>query len=402
MATHLHENHQEVSENQSAALAHGVSELQELQTRVKAIEKAVMEMEKLAMLESLDTKAKLEAAMKEIKELESRNSFLKGVQTSKVIVMQPKEDELGDEPSDDVKVQKTEPETSTARNVLLMKDIPLDQVSNCSSYEHGVGPNGMSKKGHGQTDEEMLELWETAELDCSLDPAVDRGQKLASAPTEGDIEYHQIEAVEEQKSEYPSSELQVEKELSVDKLKVSRRATEPNQEGKRKILERLASDAQKLLNLQITVEELKNKVEKVPGKSKKSKGDEYDNVKVQLQEVEEAVMQLVGTTNKLSKNAEECLLSSDGKAVVEVEETGNVRRRVSEQARQGSEMIGRLQLEVQKIQFGLLKFENGRRGKTDRSARVLLRDFIYRGSRNSLGRKKAPCCACVRPSTEGE
>jgi len=42
--------------------------------------------------------------------------------------------------------------------------------------------------------------------------------------------------------------------LSVDKLEVSERLAEPRQEGnKRKILERLDSDAQKLTNLQITV-----------------------------------------------------------------------------------------------------------------------------------------------------
>ncbi|CAL9008931.1 unnamed protein product, partial [Prunus brigantina] len=81
----------------------------------------------------------------------------------------------------------------------------------------------------------------------------------------------------------------VEKELGVDKLEISKRFTEPRQEGnKRRILERLDSDVQKLRNLQITVEDLKRKVE-ITEKSKKGEGIEVENVKGQLEEADEAI-----------------------------------------------------------------------------------------------------------------
>ncbi|XP_042514726.1 protein NETWORKED 1D-like [Macadamia integrifolia] len=387
----------------SAVRPNGASDLQELLNRVKAIEKAVVEKERLAVLESLD-KVKQVAAMKEIKELKSRRSALKEkeVQTSKDIVLQVGGPELRNEPSDD-HLQKTEPEISKSRNVLLMKDIPLDQVSEQSFYDHGVGQYGLNKKGNVDTDNEMLEIWETVEQDYSLDLKVNKGQKLPSPPAKGETE------VEEQKSEYPSSELQVEKELGVDKLEVSRRVTEPHQQGNnRKILLRLASDAQKLMNLQITLEELKKKVE-MPGKSKNSKDIDYDSVKGQLQEFEEAIMQLSDVNGKLMKSAEENILSSNEQSVLEMEETGNVRRkRVSEQARRASEKIGRLQVQLQKIQFDLLKLdENRSKGKTkitDRRLKVLLKDYLYdsgkSSGKSSPRRKKAPFCACVRPATK--
>ena len=75
-------------------------------------------------------------------------------------------------------------------------------------------------------------------------------------------DHSQTEAVQEHKNKYSSSESLVEKELGVDKIGISKRFTEPHQEGnKRRILERLDSDVQKLTNLQITVEDLKRKVE---------------------------------------------------------------------------------------------------------------------------------------------
>ncbi|XP_043691816.1 protein NETWORKED 1D-like [Telopea speciosissima] len=384
--------------NHSAERPNGASDLQELLNRVKVIEKAVME-ERLAVLESLD-KVKQEAAMKEIKELKSRSSLKeKEVQTNRDIVLQLEGPELGNESSDD-HPQKTEPEISKVRNGLLMKDIPLDQVSEQSFYDHGVGQYGLNKKRNVDTDNEMLEIWETVEQDYSLDLKVNKGQKLPSAPPKGETE------VEEQRSNCPSSELQFEKELGVDKLEVSRRVTEPHQQGNsRKILTRLASDAQKLTNLQITLEELKKKVE-MSGKSKNSKDIEYGSVKGQLQEFEEAIMELSDVNSKLMKSAEENLLSSNEKSVLEMEETGNVRRKkVSEQARRVSEKIGRLQVLLQKIQFDLLKLDEHRsKGKTkvtDRRLKILLKDYLYdSGKSSSPRRKKTPFCACVRPATK--
>ncbi|KAJ4955165.1 hypothetical protein NE237_011948 [Protea cynaroides] len=399
LANQYHEkSHGLMCGDHSAVPQNVASDLQELLQRVKAIEKAVTQ-EKLAILESLE-KVKQEAAMKEIKELKSRSSTLKDkeIQTGRDIVLQLEGPEIRNESSDE-HLQMTESEISKVRNGLLMKDIPLDQVSKQSVYDDAVGQYGLKKKGNVDVDSEMLEIWETVEQDYSLDLKVNKGQKLPSAPAEGEIE------AEEQKSKYPSSELQVEKELSVDKLEVSRRVTEPHQQGNsRKILVRLASDAQKLMNLQITLEELKKKVE-MSGKSKNSQDIEYGTVKGQLQEFEEAIMQLSDANGKLMKSAEENLISSNEKSVLEMEETGNVqRKRVSEQARRVSEKIGRLQLQLQKIQFDLLKLDEYRsKGKTkvpDRRLKVLLKDYLYDGGKSTTPRrKKAPFCACVRPST---
>ncbi|KAF8388096.1 hypothetical protein HHK36_026762 [Tetracentron sinense] len=403
LAIHLHNNSsQELNKEQSVSGPEGVLDLQKLRSRVEAVEKEVMEMKMLATQESLNTNIKLEAAIKEVEELKSKSSVRqeKDVQTSRDIVMQPDEEELGDSPSDHLKRHRTEPEISEVKNGFLMKDIPLDQVSDCSSY-------GICRRENGEADDQMLELWETAERDCGLNPTVNKAQKLEPSSTKDDIEYHLIEAVEEQKSENPSSELQDEKELSVDKLEISTRVTVPHQEGnKRKILERLASDTQKLTNLQTTVQDLKKKLE-ISENSKKAKGVKYETVKGQLQEVEEAIMQLVDTNGKLTKNVEGSPLSSEGNVAAQLEETGNVQRRVSEQARQGSEKIGRLQLEVKKIQFDLLKLEGKKesQGKTRtavRETKVLLRDFLYGAGRSSPRRKKAPFCACIRPSTHGD
>ncbi|CAL9009636.1 unnamed protein product, partial [Prunus brigantina] len=83
------------------------------------------------------------------------------------------------------------------------------------------------------------------------------------------------------------------------------------------------------------------------------------------------------------------------------------RRRLSEQAKEGSEKIGRLQLEVQKLQFLLLKLDGEKQSRgstriTERKTRVLLRDYIYGGNRTNQKLKKAPFCACIQPPTKGD
>ncbi|CBI26294.3 unnamed protein product, partial [Vitis vinifera] len=284
---------QELREDQGTPIPDGISDLQEIQTRIKAVEKAVIE--------------------------------------------------------------EAKPEISKVRHGILMKDIPLDQVSDCSLY-------GKSRR-------------------------------------DGVTHYH-FEDVK-QKSARPSSELQVEKELGIDRLEVSTSSMQPNQDGnKRKILERLASDAEKLMSLQIVVQDLQRKMATTK-KSKRAKSLEYGTLKEQLQEVEEAVAQLVDINCQLTRNMDESASSSDGMASPELQEAGNVqRKKVTEQARRGSEKIGRLQLEVQKIQYVLLKLDDEK--KSSRKYRflagrtsILLKDFIYTGRRRTERRKKA--CGCWRP-----
>ncbi|XAR58572.1 hypothetical protein NMG60_11014021 [Bertholletia excelsa] len=251
---------------------------------------------------------------------------------------------------------------SECESGLLTKDIMLDQISDCSSY-------GISRR------------------------------------EKGTVNYQEAEKM--QKGEYPVSEI-VEKELSVDKLEISRTFSAPRREiNKIKILERLNSDVRKLTNLQITVQDLKKQVE-VCEKSKKSKAAiDCDSQKRQLEEAEEAIQKLFDLNNKLMKSIEEKSYSGEGNMGNDSEESSNARRRrILEQAQRVSERIGRLQVEIQKIQLLLLKLhdenENESKGKakvTETRRRVLLRDYLYGGGRTGSRKKRAPFCGCVHPPT---
>ncbi|KAG5051802.1 hypothetical protein JHK87_004000 [Glycine soja] len=225
------------------------------------------------------------------------------------------------------------PDTPVTEIEVLPKDIMLDQISECSSY-------GISRRREIlEADDQMLELWETADKDAAIGKQAEKTQKMV-AEAAGN---HQRGATMELRNKYPSTDSLVEKELSVDKL-------------------------------------------------------------------EENITKLFDTNRKLMMNMEEGTLSSVGKDAAESGESGSVsRRRVSEQARRESEKIGQLHLEVQRLQFLLLKLGDGKEIKektkmTDRSPRVLLRDYIYGGMRtnNQKKKKKLPFCACVRPPTKGD
>ena len=102
--------------------------------------------------------------------------------------------------------------------------------------------------------------------------------------------------------------------------------TLPREEGNQsKILERLDSDAQKLTNLQITVQDLMKKVE-INERSTKGKGVEFDEVKGQLEAAQENITKLFDTNRKLMMNMEEGTLSSVGKDAAESGESGSVSR----------------------------------------------------------------------------
>lgn len=392
------------TEAKDTTVSAGVVELQKLQIQVQAVEKAMIEMGRLAMLSSANSNARLEAAMKEIEELKYKSSWVsEDLHTNMDVVSRQVDDK---KPSKDVARQNDETEVSKAKHELIMKDIQLDHASDSSSYENGVDARGVARRGNSEAEDQMLELWETAARDFRGEPSmVNKTPKLTSSSFDFAIEYHEIEAVEEQKSEYPSSELQVEKDLAVDKLEVPKKVTELPRGGNKKILERLASDAQRLANLQASAQELKSKFEKSE-KANQLLGFEYDTVKAQLKEVNEAISQLVDTNDKWIKTVEDSHHS--GSTAEESEERGNMRRRqVSERARRWSERIGRLELEVQRIQFVMLKLESeyAKKGRKafEKRTKVPLSDYLYGVRvRDSRRRKKVPLCACARPSTKGD
>ena len=72
--------------------------------------------------------------------------------------------------------------------------------------------------------------------------------------------------------------------------------------------------------------DLKRKVE-ITEKNRKGKGIEYDNVKEQLEESEEAIMKLFDVNRKLVKSIDNESMSSDEKSALASDENGSVRRR---------------------------------------------------------------------------
>ncbi|KAM7254230.1 hypothetical protein ACFE04_031912 [Oxalis oulophora] len=357
------------------------SELQDLQMRIRSIEKAVMEMERLALIENLNANSKLDSAVRQLEEFKSGNFSRQKSQ------------------------RKPIREISMDGNEVITKDIMLDQISESSSY-------GLSRRRTMEVDDQMLELWETTGREGNIDLKVGKSQKLAAVKTD----YLENELIKGRRGKNPSIGSLVEKELRVD-TELSRRF--PEVVSKKNVLERLDSDAQKLENLQITVQDLKQKVE-ITEKAKKGKGIEYDSVKEQLEESEEAVAKLFDVNRKLIAKAEKSgslsfdgksgSLSFDGKSSEMLDSTENSRRRkISEQARRASEKIGRLQVEVQKLQFLLLKLDdenNKSKGKvriTDRKTKVILRDYLYGGAtRTPLKKTKKHFCGCVPTPTKGD
>ncbi|KAE9611472.1 hypothetical protein Lal_00011733 [Lupinus albus] len=287
---------------------------------------------------------------------------------------------------------------------VLPKDIMLDQISECSSY-------GISKRGTLVDDNKMLELCETAdeagiiEVDMTqnMAPRGANNNNQALIP-QGEVGYM------EWNNKYPSSESLVEKELSVDKVEISRRLAQPHEEGNRsEVLERLDSDAQKLTNLQITIQGLMKKVE-IMETGKKGKSVEYNSVKDQLEAAQKTITKLLEANHKLKKNVEDSSMSFGERTVVESGEIRSVSKRVTEYARRGSEKIGQLQLEVQRLQFLLLKLSGGKESKEKAkvadhpSPTVLLRDYLYGGTRtnNQKRKKTSGLFACVKTLTKGD
>ncbi|XP_021770312.1 protein NETWORKED 1D-like [Chenopodium quinoa] len=382
------ENNENQNEDQTAVFVN----LHDIQAKVQDVEKAVIELKQQAEEENSGVRSELDSALRQIEALKSQSSSRRGSgRLSRRVASHP----------DETKSRKTNPDVSPPEEELLMKDIMLDQVSDCSSY-------GKNRKVTGSNDQ-ILELWETIDQAGSIDLTVGKHSRAAPAVSN---KYSHLDSVKESRSGRPSIESMVEKELRVDDQQLtSKRFMNPEQEdNKRKTLERLASDVQKLTNLQITVQDLKEKLEMTENNSSKGKGIECDNVKDQLLESENTILKLFEYSAKLMKNIENSSTASsfDGSVTADSSEGGGgKRRRCLEQARRISEKIGRLQLEVQKLQFLLMKLDNNKVGKggtrvSERSTRVLLRDYLYGGTRTPRRRKRTHFCGCVQPHTRGD
>ncbi|KAL1296310.1 hypothetical protein HN51_057013 [Arachis hypogaea] len=359
----------------STVMPDGVSDLLSMKARIRAVERAMLEeIERRIKEEDQTTKVDARAHLTEVTE-DSRDYR-----------------KLEKELKDNLNLWRTKSENGS-----LMKDIPLDHISD----------NPASKKSRrdnsGGTDDQMLELWEAAEEDGDDNSMVNEATKQSSAPAEDIILYHPSD--HSGKFQNTSSELDVERELGIDKLQLSRSIKERTQDGKRrKILEKLNSNAQKLTVLKMNVLDLKTKMEAVKG-IKKGNDAECDTVKRQIEDVEGAVLKLSDTNDQLMKDLEESTPSLNKVVSAEAEKSRQTqRKRVAEQARRDSQEIGQLQFEVQNIQYVMLKLgdEKKSKGKSRFSGKtvVLLRDFIRSGKKSSSKKHKKGCfCGCSKPST---
>lgn len=340
----------------------GVSDLIGMKARIRVVERCLVEeIERRVKEENLSSKANPQKDYRKVeKQLKDENMF-------------------------DLNTWRTK-----SQNGSLMKDIPLDQISDNPASKN------CRRKNRG-TDDGMLELWETAEQDCFDDGLmVGEAMKRSSDPTEDVIMCHQSD--NSGRCLNTSSELEAEKELGVDKLHLSKSIKDRTQDGKRrKILERLASDAQKLSTLNMSVQDLKMKMETKKRGNKKGVDTEYETVKRQIEDVEGAVVKLADTNDQLTKEIKESVPSSSRETSVELEKSRQMqRKRVIEQARKGSEEIGRLQFEMQNIHYVLLKLsdEKKNKGKNKFSGKtvVFLRDFIHIGNKSSSSKRRSKGC----------
>lgn len=363
---------------ESSSSPGAVLELQKLQSRIKVIE-GILEKEKemIATQECGNANIRLETALKEIEELRSQISTLNQEdyqQSARYSVSVTSEAKIGTE----------------------MKDIPLDRSSSRSFRR-------ISQRGNAESDEQMLELWEAAEQESVHDQSIIELQNQGTDPIEDEIVYAHSGALD-QPSLDPTPESHFEKELGVDRLELSRKGCLSSQKGTKKtVLERLTSDAQKLLNLQISVQDLRRKIE--PTKRRRKAEDvEYDSFRGQLQALENSMVQLMDMNTELMKTSDESSLTLDGRLKSQAEEAESIRhKQVSEQAKKEAEKIARLELEMQRIRYVLErsvdeKKTKGRGSVSRSSAAILLRDFFYSRGRKSKKPKKSRLCGCLRPS----
>ncbi|XP_057800951.1 protein NETWORKED 1D [Salvia miltiorrhiza] len=355
--------------NEDKKVSKPVSDLRDLRVRLQAVVKAAVEIKELMAQENIDLHSKLDQSMRQIELLQSESG----------------KHRRSRRPTSEITVEDS---------ALLTKDIVLDQVSD-GSYRY-------SKKEAADVDNQIVELWEAAEPDGTVGLTIGKSSKTIP-PSTTTSDFHRSKSTRKQKGGFGASSDALDEDLSVDKLEISKRSTDSFQEGnKRKVLERLDSDVQKLANLQITVQDLKRKLE-VTEKGKRGKAViECETLKRQLDEAEMSVMKLFDLNGRLMKSIDDRSFP-DSKSSFDFEgEEGARRRRVSEQARRMSEKIGRIQLEVQKLQFVLLKLddEKDRVSKmSETKRRILLRDYLYGAGRGGQRRKKGHFCACVQPST---
>ncbi|GMH30388.1 hypothetical protein Nepgr_032231 [Nepenthes gracilis] len=143
------------------------------------------------------------------------------------------------------------------------------------------------------------------------------------------------------------SQSQRKKGLGVDNLEVSEKGNSSNEEQKmEKILDSFVPDAQNLMGLQVSMQQMKAKLE-IFNRRKIGKDVDYNKLRKQLQHIENSVMQLFGINTELTKNVEGHLLTLAVIASPELDEIGKVQKGiVLNKVRRRFQRIKKLQLEI--------------------------------------------------------
>lgn len=360
------------SEDQNTTKMVKDMELQKLHGTIKALQKVVSDTGVVLEQERLDFNSNLQDARKQIEMLKLK--------------------EILDSDASDVNYER------------MMKDIQLDLVqtpSRRAAVLHGRHRKKNSVAAAAQSDDKMLALW-----------SVDRVSS-GSRRYDVDLRPPQSEAPENDKGKKRSSSEPVVtvKDLSVDKQEVLSRpmvvaaaatatTTEPHREWKKKVIDRLSSEAQRLRDLRSIVQELRAGVEA-------SSDAELDGVKAQMADAEDAIAELIDANTKLLKKAEEFTSAGDGGGDVDLRSRSQ--RKILERVRKMSEKAGRLELELQRFQHALLRHEEERAARraakaaattvqVQRRSRVQLVEYLYgrrRDSRRPKQKARGPSC-CMR------
>ncbi|KAG2536481.1 hypothetical protein PVAP13_9NG174892 [Panicum virgatum] len=318
-------------------------ELQKLHGTIKALQKVVTDTGVLLEQERLDFNANLQEAKKQIEVLK-----LKEILDDDIIEMNYEQ---------------------------MLKDIQLDLIQTSSGRR--TSPFDQEKKSSGQVNDKMVNLHGIVE------------------PSRG----HMADDLRPPQSESfgRDNNQMVVKELGIDKQELPRLApTKPHQEWKNKVVERLSSDAQRLNALQSSIQELKTNAET-------SEELELESVRYQIREAEGTIMQLIDTNSKLSKKAEE-FTSADGLDAENTDLRSRHQRKILERARKMSEKIGRLEVEMQKVQQALLKYEEEQSSRKNskalqRRSKVQLVEYLYGRRRDSRKQQRSSPCGCMRAKT---
>ncbi|GER29745.1 kinase interacting (KIP1-like) family protein [Striga asiatica] len=365
------------------------TDLHGLTVRLQAFTKAASELKNLMLQENTNLQSKLHDTTKQLESLQSKNG--------------PK---------------RQGPKRHGPMSEIT-KDIILDRVSDGSPYgrskRHTVerwetsDPVSKSKKATETVDLRRLEstkkqkitIFPPDELELeisnvssgSVGLTVSKSKKVTKT-----VDLRHLESTKKQKTTIlPPDE---------SELEISNLSSESFKDGKnssrrrRVVLERLDSDVQKLSNLLITVQDLKSKLEAIE-KGKRGKAFvDCEALKGKLDEADSAVMKLLELNGRLMKSIDHHRsFSSEKSTSFDLENEGSSMRR----ARRMSEKIGRVQLEVQRVQFVLMKMDDLRSNRIwEGKRRILLRDYLYGRSGQGQRRKKTQFCACVQASAVDE